>query len=478
MPEPRIIKAASPEPELQLVTIPRVHLASVGRWTTSTGIWECSAEDLAAIVEAADDPGLRTPILKLGHRDRLSQIEIPAVGRIENLVLSDDGLELFGDYVGLPKWLAEALPTLYPSRSVEVALDHTGSTGHDHAAVLTAVALLGETTPAIESLDDVHDLLTGELQELVEAAADVRAHSQRNIIGAPPDVVRAAVDRELRRRLGRVEASVSVDTVRQAFYDALSDDSRWAWIREIYVGDGPYLIVDDDEGDLYRIPWSESSGTVTFATPERVVVQYVPAPAEDDAAEGLVLAARFAGTDPRLIRASEPDKPQEGTMELSELLAEVGLPADATMEQYTARLGELGELAAATADVADPPVAAPPGTVVLDEAAHAELVEAAGLGAQAFRTIAERDRDAFLNGAVQAGRFPVSRREHYLSLWEADPEGTRTLIEGLEAGLIPTTGTPLGVAATVEAAGDDEALWQSSGLDAHFANLANVPQGA
>lgn len=461
-------------PELQLVTVPRVHLASVGKWATSTGIWECSQDDLASIVEAQDDPGIRTPILKLGHRDTQSEIEVPAVGRIENLVLSDDGMELYGDLVGVPKWLAEALPSAYPSRSVEVALDYVGATGHDHQAVLTALALLGETTPAIESLDDVRDLYAGDL-ELVEAAAS--EHSKRQIVGLPPFAVRELVEAEVARRLGRtVEASVSVDDVRVAFYEALSDDSRWAWIREVWVGEGAFLIVDNDEGDLYRIPWTESAGSVEFGDPERVVVQYVPAPADSEEAAGLVLAARFPGSDPRLVQASAPDKPQEGTMEMSELLAKVGLPADATLEQYDARLAELGELAAA--ETSAPPAPVVDDTVVtLDPEAHRELVEAAGKGTKALEIIQERDRDSFLDGAIRAGRFPKSRRDHYLRLWASDAEGTKALIEGLEPGLVPTTGEPIGSSSTVEAAGSDEALWDSE-LSAHFATLADLnPEG-
>lgn len=420
-----------PDTQLELVTIPDVHLASVGRWVCSTGIWECAPDDLASIVEAQDDPGIRTPIVKLGHRDTLHGIDAPAVGLIENLHLSDDGLELYGDLVGVPKWLAEVMASAYPSRSVEVAQDYTGATGHAHRAVLTALALLGETAPAIASLDDVRALYEGQYEELVAASKAAGAHV----------VV--------------VNASVSIDGVRQAFYDKLPAGS-WAWIRECW---SDFLVVDNDEGELYKIPWSEANGTITFGTPEEVVVEYVPAPsdAEDVGEAGMLLLSRFVMRDPRLVRASK-----ENTVELKDLLAVVGLPETATEDEYMARLDELAPLATTPAPAPVPTpapiVGLPDGVTAVDSEQFGELVNAARDGREARQILARQERDAFLDVAVKAGKFPPVRLAHWQAAWDADPAGTKATVDTLAAGLIPTDPNGTGYMPSVEAMSDD-ALW-------------------
>lgn len=427
-------------PELKLVTIPHVHLASVGTWDCSTGKWECTSAKLAAIVAAQDDPGVRSGVIKLGHVDPRFDGQ-PAVGRIENLSLEDDGMELYGDLVGVPSWLPEVLASAFPSRSVEVIENYAGTTGHTHAAVLTGLALLGVTAPAIGSLEDVAAMYDPEYVELIAAAG---AGSTRHV---------------------GVFAAVSVDTLRAEFYEKLPAGS-WTWIREIYAGSDAYLIVDDDEGDLYKIPWSESDGSITFGAPVRVEVQYVES-AESADDDSLLMLARFTTPDPVLVRASQGDTPMP--IDPKDLLAVVGLPETATAEEYQARLDELATLAAPPTpepDVKPTPLAElPEGSVVLDEAQVAELVSAARSGAEAHAILAAQDRDRVLDAAVRAGKFPPARRAHYIAMWEKDPDGTREHVEKtLAAGLIPVGDHEHGNALASEAMSDD-AIWAALGLE-------------
>lgn len=450
---------------VELVTIPHVHLASTGRWDTSTGVWEPTTATFAAIIQAQDDPGIRTPIIKLGHADRKSGLEVPAVGRIENLSVENDGADLYGDLVGVPKWLGEIIASAYPDRSVEVVMGYTGATGHKHDAVLTGLALLGVSTPAIESLEDVRDLYQGEYEELVAATAAAGGKPVVATFAADPaSVAFHKLRAHAAKPTKKVKASVSMDFVRSEFYERLPSGS-WTWIREIW---SDFLIVDDDEGELYQIPWSEGSdGTVDFSTPVPVKVQYVPSTeeeAEDAAEPAMIMLGRFHNDDPQLIAASKPEGGQP--MPNADLVARLGLPEDATQEQVDAAI--IAKLDTTPVPETVVPATLPEGAVVMDEAQVGELVSAAKRGDEAFKMLADQARDRVLDGAIKAGKFPPARREHYVSMWEKDPEGTKSYVETvLAAGLIPVEAAT-GHAGDME--GEDAAV--GAQIDAHFAALA------
>jgi hypothetical protein len=44
-----------------------------------------------------------------------------------------------------------------------------------------------------------------------------------------------------------------------------------------------------------------------------------------------------------------------------------------------------------------------------------------------------------VDDAIRAGKFAPSRREHWLRVAEADPEGTAQLLAGLTAGTVPVS---------------------------------------
>jgi hypothetical protein len=94
------------------------------------------------------------------------------------------------------------------------------------------------------------------------------------------------------------------------------------------------------------------------------------------------------------------------------------------------RTGELAEPAAAVASL-------PPGTVAIDEATLAELREQAAQGVAARAQQVTEARDRALDDAVKAGKFPPARREHWATLWDADPDGTRQTLAALAEGTVP-----------------------------------------
>ncbi len=140
-----------------LRTIRGVELVRVGTWDISTGAWTVTADDLRAAVAAHAAGVLPRPRLKIGHTDPRFDGG-PALGRVDNLRVTDSGSTLVGDFVDVPAAVASLLPHSYPSRSVEALIDYTAPDGTVWPLVIQAVALLGGTAPGIETLADITDL--------------------------------------------------------------------------------------------------------------------------------------------------------------------------------------------------------------------------------------------------------------------------------------------------------------------------------
>jgi ATP-dependent protease ClpP protease subunit len=85
----------------------------------------------------------------------------------------------------------------------------------------------------------------------------------------------------------------------------------------------------------------------------------------------------------------------------------------------------------------------PAGTVVVDEAALAELRQDAAAGRAARDEQIGSRRDGVVDAAIRAGKVPVARRAHYRTLLDADEEGTTDLLNKLEGGAVVNV-TPTG----------------------------------
>jgi hypothetical protein len=414
-----------------LVSIPGVELCAVGvAWPASTGDVTFTAEDLAAAVAAQDDPHLRTPVLKLGHTDPRFDGE-PAVGRVENLRLSDDGMTLLGDLTGVPAWLAKVFPSAFPSRSIEGAFNVVTAGGGKHRFILTALAVLGVQAPAIEHLADIQALYEG---------TDTQPVAASRIASGDPVVLEGG---PMPGR--RVAASVNMEDVRRAYYDRQPAGS-WAWVREVW---SDFLIVDDDSGGLFRVPWSgDTPENLKFGAPQRVRVEYVDAPETES--EPALLSRRPA-VEPELldrsrrVRAGTTD-PKEGQMDRSKLLEALGLPADATDDKIWETLKAQGIIlevppAEPTEPVVEPtePVepALPEGVVAIDQGTLDGLKVAAAAGQQAAETLRVQERDRFLGDAVKAGKFPPARLAYWQGYYDRDQAGAREFIAKLAAGSVP-----------------------------------------
>jgi hypothetical protein len=165
---------------MDYVTVPDVELATAGiAWPGSggnepDGSVTFALEHLVDMMVAANqDQLIRPPRVKLGHArlqptdDGLRELGdhdpfwdgAPAFGTITSLRLTNDGAKLVGDLVEVPDWLADAMPSAWPNRSIEWVWDFETEGGKRYSAVLTAVSLLGERQHAVKDLADVRRLL-------------------------------------------------------------------------------------------------------------------------------------------------------------------------------------------------------------------------------------------------------------------------------------------------------------------------------
>lgn len=462
-----------------LSTVYNVELCAVGiEYPLASGPATFTPEDLVAAVASQDDPAIQAPRVWLGHPDDQrfhagrttpAGSAEPALGKVVNMRVEDNGMTLVGDIVGCPTWLARILSSAYPSRSIEGFQGATTVTGHSWDLVITDLALLGVTWPGVSTLDDLEALYSEDGPDGVEVREE--------------DAVTVNAARA-------ITAQVNVDDVRRAFYDSLESSQMWWWIRAIQL-DPNELIVDDDEGGLYRVPFEMSGEEITFGEAAKVKIQYVNASqAQDPDARGLLanMLTRdhtvAASWDQRTASRPEQTTTEEvNTMDPTRLRQSLGLPADATDDQVAARITELNNNAEAqpapepggTPEQPTAPAVTPSGpqspevegdgtevpgpaespvtetpeavaasrTVTVPAEVWAEVQANAAAGASVAVNAERERRDRVVREAVTAGRIAPAQAQSYRERFERDPEGTNTLLTasaeqgGLMPGLIP-----------------------------------------
>ncbi|WP_228044596.1 head maturation protease, ClpP-related [Rhodococcus pyridinivorans] len=151
---------------------------------------------------------------------------------------------------------------------------------------------------------------------------------------------------------------------------------------------------------------------------------------------------------------AEADKKEGPMATLKETLAErLGIEADADDDTIVAALDEaLDERAEPAESGAGTPGASVTAAPSLDQAVAA--IRAAGLVAveqgvvDDLRAKAERGdqaraqqireaNEAVVDAAIRDGKIPPARRDHWVNAMAADAEGTKSVLDGMEKGLIP-----------------------------------------
>lgn len=514
---------------MEFVTIPDVELCSAGMsWPSAGGLVTLTLDHIADAARAGEDSLIVPPRLKIGHTDpRFADPDDPthdpfydgepAFGSVHNLRTTNAGATLTGDYVNLPRWLAEVLPSAYPNRSIEGAYtigegpggklearwDVETAGGKSYSFVLTACALLGVQRPAVQDLEDLRFLLTEGGGVVVTGDGEADGAEGGGVIavslGAMPEGL-------------KLEASV--DKVIDVFYSEYAvDESYWHWVRDVRV-DPNVLVVDDDEGGLYLLPIESSDDQeITFGDPEKVIQTFKPAPPEAQAAM-LAAAAPVLGQG-RIVKAfaarahSAPDDRKErqkgggpasasiSGMDLTKLSADdrarlckrLSLSEKATDEEIqTAALTALTEDPAPEPDPApdpDPDPAPDPDpdpepdpkppeasetTVPVDKTVLAELQANSKLGVEARTQQVTERREAILTAALKDGKITPASKGAWETKLKAAPEATEAELAALPTGLVPVEGTELGHGGS-PAPGSTETTLDMSEEEALFPSL-------
>lgn len=329
-----------PETEGLLSTVYDVDVCAVGiEYPLASGPTTFTTEDLLHAVASQDDPNVHPPRVWLGHTDddrfhagraTPAGSAEPALGKIVNMRVEDDGMTLVGDITGCPTWLAKILASAYPSRSIEGFKGAVTASGREWRMVITDMALLGVTWPGVSSLEDLRALYSEEGPEV-----EITEEEMMPIAAA------------------RVRAQVDVDDVRRAFGKSFEagefKELEWPWIRAILQDPNELIIDDDATGEIHRLPYSSNDKReVTFGELKQVKIEYVNASHKQDpqfktdvikvTAElgGRPVAASYQTRDESLANLD-----QEVHMDPAKLRASLGLPADATDDQVRAKLTEL-----------------------------------------------------------------------------------------------------------------------------------------
>lgn len=255
-----------------LTTLPNVSIVKTGiEYPLSTGLRTFTPEDLRHAVQSQDDPAIPAPRIWIGHPDD-SRIHgdrsmghpsgEPALGKVTNMRLEQDGHKIAGDLSGIPIWLARIMASAFPSRSIEGKSNWKTPTGNKWDFVINELALLGVIWPGVNTIEDIATLYTEEGPEqlaIIEASED-----------AP-----VTVTPKLQRP---VAAGVTVEDLRRQLYSHIRSDPkkrRW-WLRSIFASPQE-VVVDDEEGGIHSLNWSVENGQVKFGPLQRKRVEYVNA---------------------------------------------------------------------------------------------------------------------------------------------------------------------------------------------------------
>src|SRR4029077_16360763 len=183
-------------------------------------------------------------------------------GNWGTLRLEQEGQLVVGDYIGVPSWLAEVLPSAYPARSIEAAVGVDTNTGHHWRLVLTDLALLGVVWPGVGTLDDIQALYSENGPDNI------------SVLSTKEEV--EAMSRPAR---GSLRAQVDAEDIRRQYYDQLPQENFWWWIRSMFVDPNEWIVEDEDSGSLYRVPFDTKGDEVNFSDPVAVKIVYKDKPA-------------------------------------------------------------------------------------------------------------------------------------------------------------------------------------------------------
>ena len=284
-----------------LRTVPNIELAAIGTWKAVTGTTTFTAQDFQDAVAALDCPGVRNPVVKLGHTEADSGSGVrwdgePALGWISGMRYDSDG-KLRGDLTGLPAWLADpqgdglsVLAAAYPDRSIEIYRPFTCQIGHSHPAVITALALVGVSPPGVGVLKSMQDVYAAWTVGADDGKATLTSTVAARLTAADDPRDRTDIERQATTDFGKLDAdwTASLDALLEQWPDvaAAQRDELAAQIEQA---------VDEQPGGLGAL-------VVTTTAAALLLAAALPALA-DSALTGQIAEARRQGVtiDPAAI---------------------------------------------------------------------------------------------------------------------------------------------------------------------------------
>jgi hypothetical protein len=141
---------------------------------------------------------------------------------------------------------------------------------------------------------------------------------------------------------------------------------------------------------------------------------------------GTRIVASFGDPPSPASYAEDPPPISKGAgMEPDEIREALGLPSDASPDEVHAVVD--GAFPRAT------PVAAStaPGTIVLASSTYEQMQRDIKVLTDHVAKTKRDERDEIIAKAVQAGKFTPAQKIHFSKLWDADPDGTRAVIDSL-----------------------------------------------
>ena len=250
-----------------------------------------------------------------------------------------------------------------------------------------------------------------------------------------------------------------LDGIRPAFTEWVShhdDDPAWApldeaWICEVWTD--AVIACDWEEGRYWRVTWTETGGTFTFGTPQRVTRTYVPV-ADTMAARATADMHRplrwFRGRDDvsasSLKEQTPVADPTPAPQTPSGLRERLGLAADATDDAVLAAVDALKASTVQTAP--DAPADEPTSVTVPDDLAtlvREQVAAATGplldqvrdLSSElANRKAAEQvtRRESLLAAATAAGKITPANRDKWAAQYDAAPSVVEALLDATAPG--------------------------------------------
>lgn len=477
-------------PDVELARREGIELVRTGSWSAASGSWQPTREDILSAVKATECPAVRRIRLKLGHFDprfNSGGDGEPALGWFENLRATDGGNTLVGDQVALP-WLSSVQAAAYPDRSIEGTYRYRCGLSHEHPFVITAVALLGVTPPAVSALRSVQDLPEMLGVAAAEVDPDNGEHVSVTVAAGQPEAVAAGAGN------GGIRMSLA-QRIRDAWNASGAPFTQW--VQEVRANAA--VVVDDADRSHRLVPVTFDGGKVLFGVPapydpesDRPVVfasraesRPEPEPAEpldtepspgidQPPAEPLKPPTEAASSN---LPAAEPEQeinpdPKEDLVstELSGIRSRLGLADDADEQTILSALDEL-KTKADTPAVAEPtPEMVAASAAATEKAKQAEAEkdelrkEVQVLASQMQQVTTELSatkaaqaatvKASVFDAAIKDGKLKPADREQ----WEKDYDEAPGAITRVLASIAPGTAVPVmasGVVGDAEPGGSD-----------------------